>query len=230
MTCSPATRIRVLITIPPFCVNAREIPPGHTSCVNLRLHPRAPRKAWSGQRCGRRAPTGRPGERSPGCRLDDRHGLELSKDFEHPLSTHPKRRWTFRMFRRPHGRPQSRYGGMPRRRRIIRTRYSSTEETARQEPAPPGGRIAHAPSLRPLAGRSRLVDTGRTPGPPRTRDAGRVARPYVVAERGSTRARHPPVTRSPTPGKGPPVPVGPPVPCGFIDPSNLHGFRDVLYR
>lgn len=105
------------------------------------------------------------------------------------------------MFRRPHGRPQSRYGGMPRRRRIIRTRYSSTEETARQEPAPPGGRIAHAPSLRPLAGRSRLVDTGRTPGPPRTRDAGRVARPYVVAERGSTRARHPPVTRSPTPGK-----------------------------
>lgn len=51
------------------------------------------------------------------------------------------------MFRRPHGRPQSRYGGMPRRRRIIRTRYSSPEETAQQEPAPPGGRIAHALTL-----------------------------------------------------------------------------------
>lgn len=136
MTCSPATRIRVLIIIPPFCVNAREIPPGHTSCVNMRLYSRVPRKAWSDQRCGRRAPTGRPGERSPGCRLDDRHGPELSKDFEHPLSTHPKRRQTFRMFRRPHSRPQSRYGGMPRRRRIIRTRHSSPEETAQGKPAP----------------------------------------------------------------------------------------------
>lgn len=134
------------------------------------------------------------------------------------------------MFRRPHSRPQSRYGGMPRRRRIIRTRYSSPEETAQQEPGPTGYRIAHALSLRPLTGRSDPVDTGRTPGPPRARDAGRVARPYVAAERVSTGARHTPITRSPTPRESPPVPIGSPVPCGFTDPSNLHGFRDVLYR